>query len=73
MIKDNSNKYNNPLTDLERRATLARREERLAYKKYKNNTMYYQEKYIKLMSQKPMESLRDLVTVMTPNSCMMPQ
>jgi hypothetical protein len=71
MIKDNSNKYNNQPTDLERRITLARGEERLAYKKYKNN-MYYQEKYIKLMSQLPIESLRDLVTGMTPNSCMMP-
>ncbi len=30
MIKDNDNKYNNQLTDLERRITLARGEERLA-------------------------------------------
>jgi hypothetical protein len=39
MIKDNSNKYNNQLTDLERRITLDRGEERLAYKKYKNNNV----------------------------------
>jgi hypothetical protein len=37
MIKDNSIKYNNQLTDLERRITLARGEEWLAYKKYQDN------------------------------------